>query len=857
MRKYATFKAGRYDAIRAQPRTLRIRDTLPLRERLRKHYKPAIAILISTVAALLVVRPVLALPYAPSFRHDWIWPIADASLKNVVQIAFSAWAPQDLGSPNSYPSLAPIFVYMAWGGKLFGLKPSLDIFLVFCATAAALGALVTGRALFNSTVAGSLSAIAYVGSPGFTNELIAGHYGDLMAYAAFPWMIYALVGQYRRPAPLWIVLACAAAALCTLEIQFTVFNLGVLTIAALVMRRRSVTIAAMCSACFMLLVNATTIGQALRFGTEFGVFLRQRAVLSWIHSQSAPFPLALYGAGYGPHYDRLLLTGPASWINAGANVAIVLALVACACRFRRDRAVVTLVAVYGAGVAILSGERGPLGFLFAWLFVHVRTMSLLRELYHVSQLVTLPLGLGLGGVAVLALALRESKLRIAILACVSVVTVAYASGPLAGGAGHFLRAHPLQAIEREGLDRSGQIPPTERLVFWPGQQPVETENGDIGVDPLAYYPVGDNWSIFSYDKGDVTTLAADLLYRGRFADAQHLYARMSVGFIVLSRDRGFAQPNIVLERERIRLAVSPPAYAVVTSRIQPVDALPLVRGSGTPIVVDGDFARLLDRRYAGEVLAFMRQRPPFLAMHAEYRLGDSNPIDAAIAFGCRSVTVPEPSALEAGVRSAWVAGYRYGYADPSLAMPLTDAVVTQSDVLARSPQAADGPELSSVIDGSGRNAFAWVNSLPALGASQAIAVAAIAGPPKPNCVAAFQPTRTAGRVAVLNFRRESPTALDGTLSIFRGGTLAFSDSFNPGWKLEIDGEPTDERLHFLADGFANGWVVQAKPGVHRFNLRYEPQGFFDAMTAIALFAWIALAATAIICSLRAVTRRIE
>jgi hypothetical protein len=760
-----------------------------------------------------------------------------------------------LGSPNSYPNLAPFFLYITAAGKLIGVVASLRCFVLGCALAAAFGALFAARKMFDTSfLAAAFCAALYVGSLGFSNQLIAGHFGDLIAYAAFPWLVGALCAHYRAPDSRWVVLCCLSATACTVEIQFLFLDAVILAVFALAAWRKTMVWAALCTLGFVLLANCVTVVQSMVFGTNFGIFLRERAVLSWIDSQSSPLREAFYAAGYAPGYDRAMLTGFLVRANSISEHVALLLLLLGLLLYRRNRMYLAAAALYGIGVLLLSGDRGPAGAAIVWLFTHVRPASLLRELYHASQLVTLPLGLAVAGAVTALLTIRPIAARAVLLASVSLIAFACIAGPALGTAEKFLTPYVFTVAEQNAIGDAVARTDRQRIVIWPGQQPARSGQGAVGVDPLAYYPLADHWTIFSYNAGGVTGLAADLLYRGRFDDALRLYRRMSVGTLLLRDRMSFGLPDITLPRDRIELRGAA-RYVPTATQLRTIDALPQVRGGGAPLVVDGDLGRLLEKRFDGRILAFMRQAPAFLKTDAWYDVESGRGLDAQVAFGCRMLIAPAPSVVDSGVRRAWVSAYRYGYADPVLGMPLSNAVVTQQ--VQKPPNAyGEMDVLAAVVDGSGHGTFAWKRGLPAMMPQHsAFAIAGVAGPPEPGCNAGFRPSRVDESLQVLRFVRESPTLLDGSISVRNGGTLAFSDSFDTRWELRIDGILVDEKRHFVADGFGNGWIVQPLQGTHEFSIRYGPQRLFGILMAVEGLSTISMLILAIVLFSRAGARR--
>jgi uncharacterized membrane protein YfhO len=78
------------------------------------------------------------------------------------------------------------------------------------------------------------------------------------------------------------------------------------------------------------------------------------------------------------------------------------------------------------------------------------------------------------------------------------------------------------------------------------------------------------------------------------------------------------------------------------------------------------------------------------------------------------------------------------------------------------------------------------------------------------------------------------------VSAARRSVLVLTDTYFPGWKARVDGEPVDiERVDYVLRG------VPVAAGTHRVEFRYEPASWRLGWIA-SLLAAIALAATALI-----------
>jgi hypothetical protein len=90
-------------------------------------------------------------------------------------------------------------------------------------------------------------------------------------------------------------------------------------------------------------------------------------------------------------------------------------------------------------------------------------------------------------------------------------------------------------------------------------------------------------------------------------------------------------------------------------------------------------------------------------------------------------------------------------------------------------------------------------------------------------VADLDPTaRATGRLI-------SPTNLQGSVRIQGQTVLVFSQTYDPRWRLVIEGVANDR--HFVANGFANGWLINGR-GRLDWELVFRPQrSYFIGITA--------------------------
>jgi hypothetical protein len=95
-----------------------------------------------------------------------------------------------------------------------------------------------------------------------------------------------------------------------------------------------------------------------------------------------------------------------------------------------------------------------------------------------------------------------------------------------------------------------------------------------------------------------------------------------------------------------------------------------------------------------------------------------------------------------------------------------------------------------------------------------------------------------------SWRRLDPTRLRGTLEVRDRTLLVFSQTFDPRWRLSVDGESVPGTRHLRVNGFANAWLVEGS-GTVQWQLSYGPQQRITAGVAggagLLALALIALA----------------
>jgi hypothetical protein len=102
------------------------------------------------------------------------------------------------------------------------------------------------------------------------------------------------------------------------------------------------------------------------------------------------------------------------------------------------------------------------------------------------------------------------------------------------------------------------------------------------------------------------------------------------------------------------------------------------------------------------------------------------------------------------------------------------------------------------------------------------AAQAVSQDPRPVVLSDSTPRISLDPAASTSIDITSPTEMHGTLNA-RGTTiLVLSQSYGDGWTLAVNGRVQPKSSHILANGFANGWIINS-PGKVRWDLTYGPE----------------------------------
>ena len=788
-------------------------------------FAPLIALAIVLISGLLL-RDIIA-GSVPAFRHDWVWPTIPVEPANISLFGTSSWIPIDLGSPNLYPAALPLLLLER---VLIALGPhaALVAMLLICYIAAGCGMLAFSRSLGLGWGSALLASVAYIASPAMFDELIAGHFGDIVLLAAMPWYLYALVLP-KRGATVWGIGAISA--ICaSVQLQGYILCLFLAAPLAIVVfkgpyRWRGLGYVGMAT-----IANLNSFIGLLSGARSSALYIAQEhAVVSWEVDQSAQLRLALVGRGYSPGYDL-------SWPSVDhaifdVTILAIIALVLYAVK-KRQPSWWLVLAAYVMGVAIVAGLNGPISAFWRWAFPNVQAASLFREFFHASSLITIGISLGIGLIWQFAAMIR-ARVAAALLGTCALLCLAIQVCPAIAGTSQLLHNYVPSPKELAFIKRVSREKGFSRFVIFPGRQPYDFD-GSIGVDAMSYYVRGASWPIFAYLPSPILSFASDNWYAGNLRRAFEAYRKVTVTN-ALYRERPLSAANkVILPNERLS-GTRRKALRAISDKIYRLDGLPSVRIGQVPLLVGGDFDEL--HRYpVARILEFMRLSGPsgphlvYQVAHSEFRE------DRLLAEGCAATVSPHPSFLSADPSKAWVSSWRYGGTLPELSNALSPSVVTRG-YRRHLPFKQPVSEVLALV--SPDRSYRWYRPSEMhdrAGVVVAIALGLVRTTTKCRLLkggASRNPPNLRG------FTRISPVELTGEFRSYgEPGAMAFSDAYNSGWTLYIDGKLQPASSHFYADGFGNGWVIVTRAGLHSFRIEYARASTFAKAFYIEAFAMV-------------------
>ena len=748
--------------------------------------------------ATLVTWPIVFHAGLPAFFHDWTWPLFSDRLLSTWQLQLSAWNDAALGHPNSVPTLNP-FAWLKVGLGIFPADIAAKIYLWLSIFFASSGAFrLARRTLGLSVVWSAFCATAFAVAPWLFAKIASGQSSEWAAIGAFVWGLTIAFDAYAARSVALAALAALLFALSTNQLQYLVFA----------------ELAAIVGLCLFRDARNVGIWLTIAIGScTFALpalwFLAARGPLGgaevtppyglWEYSQSSSvgdsFALLGYAAGYPEQFLRTL--GPlalpavkwAMWIIGLLALAGIVAT--------RSRAVYALAALGLIGFAFVSGVRGPVGFVWQWLFAHVAATAFLRELFHAATL------LAIAYAACAAVALQSLSQRSKFTASCAAIAVLAACG-IATWFGGLREILPFVQTPPYVAELERMPPLSGPALFLPPERPLFVADDRIGGDDGFDWSGHDQPSLFDY------------------------YPRGPLAYTVAALDAGH-DVHGMLGRFACDLVVW---RADVHSPLWSAGPAQLRNTLGDGVALDGARAYFVnvDRSSVVGGAEKTLPLPPSLREmrddSATYL--DAPGVDSAVSLD-GGIWSPDPA-------QGWV-GYRDQYAlfERGLATPTLGIVTTKPCARIRLPGGDGGALLwapnGALVDGKRIIAPDYVRiprgtttTITALGP------AAIGELGEKSLIEHVQPS-------VANAKRVQPWHYEGTVDLRHRGLVVLRQTYDPGWTLHVDGATVVG--HVRSDGFGNAWIVEGN-GMHAMSIDYEPQRTTFILLATSLAAAIAL-----------------
>jgi hypothetical protein len=84
-----------------------------------------------------------------------------------------------------------------------------------------------------------------------------------------------------------------------------------------------------------------------------------------------------------------------------------------------------------------------------------------------------------------------------------------------------------------------------------------------------------------------------------------------------------------------------------------------------------------------------------------------------------------------------------------------------------------------------------------------------------------------------SFEQKSPVLYEADGNASHPFVLVFLNNYDPNWKIQVNGNTLSESDHFLANGFANGWIIRNE-GRITMEIKYTVQETTEKMVAISV-----------------------
>jgi hypothetical protein len=428
------------------------------------------------VAAIVCVTVGVAFTIAvaekgiPALRHDWQWPNDRAGFLANAWDSFGGWTSTGFGQVQSHPTSAIVIALTAAIVALLGPLVGLILYVFAIGLFIAIAAWRTSSVIADDVWIQAGCAVFATFNPWVYTELVAGHLGMLLAYAA----LVLLAGELLRARPNPYVAALAT--LFTAQ-QVQIFLIVALTVVLCAVRNKALRMSALAAILMMLPLLIVTIG-------DFSSFLNIPYTLEWQRLQSVDPKAALllhgYFAGYTEGFPRISRLG--SWLTLAFCGFGAIAI------FRRHQWRLLIFAFTGALVAWLcaTGVKGVAGPMYAWLVLNVPETGAFRELYDLLAFAAA------GYVVLVSAGARFLGAGAPLWTCTALlIATAWITNPPAGW---WVGSDEIPATAFEAS-------PHTRFALMPPFQPLSYRGAGSGIDPEEYAR-----------PGNITPLNADTEY---------------------------------------------------------------------------------------------------------------------------------------------------------------------------------------------------------------------------------------------------------------------------------------------------------------------------------------------------------
>lgn len=406
-------------------------------------------------AVFLVLRPILTAAGTPELLHDWAWPVDASGVRAMASDLSAVLLAANWDAPAWLPRVHPVQAFVL-GASFIAPSPAvLKIVLFTVLAAGGCGAYRLARVLGAGDIAAAIGGVWYVAAPFTGDKLAAGHLWILVAYAAYPFAVEAVLSR-RSIGAQFFWFACTSTDIH--YVGFDVLTLGLLA----VMRQRSLREAR--GAWLGLTAFLPSIVAAPLAGAA-GAFAGQQANPFYNQVNSTPFLDAIRGVGYFAHYDaygRTLPVDIALWVPVAC--AIVLAV------RRRPLPLALLL----TGGILAAGTLGPAAPLIAWAFRAIPAVAVYREFFDFTVFVSL------GG----ALALACLPKNAAALGVAGIVAIAAVFPQLTGAYAMQMHSYVPARSAAAVVEQIETAPGDAMVLARPAQPPLTFDAFPGGVDFL-------------------------------------------------------------------------------------------------------------------------------------------------------------------------------------------------------------------------------------------------------------------------------------------------------------------------------------------------------------------------------------